>query len=69
MSSGQQVVVAGRTLRCVVCGADTFSHLTVTLNTSGIADSGLNKRGELAVCSVCGYVHVFMGTLVWQPVG
>jgi hypothetical protein len=61
---------AGHRLICFVCQADTFERRTMTLTTSGIANSGFNKRGELAVCATCGYVHIFMGgtALTWEPV-
>jgi hypothetical protein len=40
---------------------DTFERRTMTPLTSGIANSGFNKRGEIAVRATCGDVHAFMG--------
>ena len=61
---------AGHGLRCFVCQGDTYDRRTMTLLTSGLANSGFNKRGEIAVCATCGYVHTFMGgtRLEWRPV-
>jgi hypothetical protein len=61
---------AGHQLTCQVCQGDAFDRRTMTLLTSGIANSGFNKRGEIAVCGTCGYVHTFMGgtPLDWQKV-
>ena len=65
-----RVSSAGHGLTCVVCQGARFDRRTMTLLTSGIANSGFNKRGELAVCATCGYVHTFMGgtPLDWQRV-
>ncbi|HET7071916.1 MAG TPA: hypothetical protein VFI40_13910 [Nocardioides sp.] len=65
-----RVSSAGHGLSCFVCRSDTFDRRTMTLLTSGIANSGFNKRGEIAICATCGYVHTFMaGTrLDWRPV-
>jgi len=52
--------VAGRPLTCVVCGGDTFTSRTVTLITSGVANSGLNKRADAVTCAGCGYIHQFV---------
>jgi ribosomal protein L37E len=68
MKGPQRVHVKGSPLTCQVCGAETFDHRTATLTTSGIANSGFNKRSDLAVCSECGYVHTFLdGRLEWEP--
>jgi hypothetical protein len=42
----------------------------MTLVTSGLANTGFNKSGQLAVCTTCGYVHIFFqgAPLSWQPV-
>jgi hypothetical protein len=60
---------AGHGLSCFVCQGDTYERRTMTLLTSGIANSGFNKRGEIAICATCGYVHTFMGgtSLTWEP--
>jgi hypothetical protein len=65
-----RVSSAGHPLTCFVCRTDIYERRTMTLNTSGIANSGFNKRGEVAVCDTCGYVHTFMGgtRLDWRPV-
>jgi hypothetical protein len=70
MKDTDHLVVAGRRLACLVCAADVFERRTMTLVTSGIANSGFNKRGELAVCAGCGYVHTFMAgsPLTWERV-
>ena len=38
------VEVAGRALRCLVCDADVFTVRTITLITSGLANTGFNKQ-------------------------
>lgn len=64
------VDVAERGLQCLVCGGETFSVRPITLITSGIANSGLNKTADVATCSACGYLHQFVtGSLVTRPVG
>jgi hypothetical protein len=65
-----RVSSAGHGLSCFVCRHDTFDRRSMTLLTSGIANSGFNKRGQIAICATCGYVHTFMGgtRLVWQPI-
>jgi hypothetical protein len=65
-----QVSSAGHRLTCFVCQGDTYDRRQMTLLTSMVANSGFNKRGEVAVCSTCGYVHTFMGgtTLAWEQV-
>ena len=70
MSTSQHLEAAGHAVSCPVCGGDTFDHRTTTLTTSGIANSGFNKRGELAVCETCGHVHTFLAgsPLTWRPV-
>lgn len=69
----ERVDVAGRQLSCLVCQSTTFVHRTITLTTSGFANSGFNKQGDAAVCQECGYVHTFLGAqITWtrldQPV-
>jgi hypothetical protein len=69
MSDVFKVASAGHGLTCFVCGGSTYRRRTMTLLTSGIANSGFNKRGEIAICATCGYVHTFMGgtPLEWDP--
>jgi hypothetical protein len=57
-------------LTCFVCGGEVFDRRSMTLLTSGLANSGFNKSGEIAICLGCGYVHTFMGgtRLDWEPV-
>lgn len=61
----KQVLVAGRLLTCVVCGSgQEFARREVSLNTKGMSFMGLdwmNRSGDGAVCTTCGYVHVFLG--------
>jgi hypothetical protein len=42
-----------------VCQGEVFERRSMTLVTSGWANTGFNKSGQLAVCVTCGYVHVF----------
>jgi hypothetical protein len=65
-----RVASAGHRLSCFVCGGESYERRSMTLNTSGIANSGFNKLGEVAVCATCGYVHTFMGgtPLEWEQV-
>jgi hypothetical protein len=65
-----RVASAGHPLTCFVCRGESYERRTMTLNTSGIANSGFNKRGEIAICATCGYVHTFMGgtPLAWERV-
>jgi len=64
-----RVSSAGHRMTCSVCHGDTYHRRTMTLLTSGIANSGFNKRGEIAVCTTCGYVHTFIAgsPLAWEP--
>ena len=70
MTDTEHLVVAGRRFACLVCATDVFERRTMTLVTSGIANSGFNKRGDLAVCTACGYVHTFLAgsPLTWERV-
>ena len=69
MTKPQRVIAAGHPLICQVCKGGTFEHRTMTLTTSGIANSGFNKRAELAVCTTCGHVTTFLAgsPLTWVP--
>ena len=63
------VEVAGRALRCLVCDADVFTVRTITLITSGLANTGFNKQADVATCGTCGHLHQFVaGALVTRPV-
>jgi hypothetical protein len=70
MKDYERVSAAGHQLVCFVCRGDEFERRTMTLVTSGWANSGFNKSGELAVCARCGYVHTFFqgAPLVWHRV-
>jgi|GEM_PF-6724332 len=61
---------AGHQLVCFVCHGDEFEHHSATLLTSGIANSGFNANGQLAVCATCGYVHTFFGgnQVTFEPI-
>jgi hypothetical protein len=64
------VEVVGRALQCLVCASETFTVRPVTLITSGVANSGLNKQVDVATCGSCGFLHQFVrGTLVTRPAG
>jgi hypothetical protein len=71
MARGPQpvrVTVAGRSLPCVVCDGDRFTVRSITLITSGFANSGANTRAEVATCAACGYLHQFvLGSLETRP--
>jgi predicted nucleic-acid-binding Zn-ribbon protein len=71
VAQSSTVVVAGRPLQCVVCGADRFAYREVKLNTTGLTFfdlDWLNKSGVGAVCTACGYLHTFVdgGLLTWH---
>lgn len=70
MKDYARVSSAGHQLVCFVCRGDEFERRTMTLVTSGLANSGFNKSGELAVCATCSYVHTFFkgASLIWQRV-
>ncbi len=59
MKDPERVSAAGHPLICFVCQGDEFERRTMTLLTSGLANSGFNKSSEVAVCATCGYVHTF----------
>jgi hypothetical protein len=63
------VTAGGHALVCFVCQGDTYERRQMTLLTSMVANSGFNKRGEVAICATCGYVHTFMAgsPLDWRP--
>ena len=57
--------VNGQPLVCVVCGAEAFTKRSLTLITSGIANSGFNKEVDAVTCAACGYIHQFvLGSVV-----
>ena len=70
MKDHERVSSAAHELVCFVCQGDTFERRTMTLVTSGLANTGFNKSGQLAVCTTCGYVHIFFqgAPLSWQRV-
>ncbi|GAB2882057.1 hypothetical protein [Nocardioides pacificus] len=64
--------VAGKDLTCVVCGVgQEFVRREVKMNTEGLSLLNLdflNKSADGAICTTCGYVHLFMGgTQTWAP--
>jgi len=65
-----EVVVAGRTLRCLICSGTAFARREVKMNTTGMSFMNLdwaNRSGVGAVCRTCGYVHTFLGgDLEWR---
>ncbi|MBU2695855.1 hypothetical protein [Pimelobacter sp. 30-1] len=56
----QLVVEGGIALACPTCAGSTFTRNGVTLITSRMANTGLNKRAEAAVCSRCGNIQFFV---------
>ena len=52
-----QIRVLDRPLTCVVCAGDEFTERTITVITSGVANSGLNKSAQAVACASCGYIH------------
>jgi len=66
--------VAGRPLRCLVCGGPEFWHREVKLNSTGMElfDLGWANQSALGLlCATCGYVHEFTGKAVelWKRDG
>ena len=55
-----QMRVLDRPLTCVVCAGDRFTERSITIITSGFANSGLNKSGQAVTCAACGYIHQFV---------
>lgn len=61
----QSYEIAGRPLRCVVCGHDQFRQRSAQLNTAGASFLGLDWANQSAwcfVCEQCGYIHWFLPT-------
>jgi hypothetical protein len=59
-----RVLVLDKPLACLVCGGGEFARREVAINTKGMTFMNLdwlNRSGDGAVCTACGYVHVFMG--------
>ena len=55
--------VAGRALRCVVCGTSTFWHRRAQLHGGAATFFNVewaSPTADCAVCSACGYVHWFL---------
>ena len=70
MKDYKRVSAAGHRVTCLVCQGDQFEQRSMTLVTSGFANTGFNKSGQLAVCVTCGFVHLFFqgSPLAWEPV-
>jgi predicted nucleic-acid-binding Zn-ribbon protein len=68
MPTPERMEVAGRLLACVVCGGDTFTKRSITMITSGLANSGFNKSVDAVTCAGCGYIHQFVLGVV-KPAG
>ncbi|WP_156391280.1 MULTISPECIES: hypothetical protein [unclassified Nocardioides] len=64
MKTPERMQVEGRALSCVVCEGGTFTRRTITLITSGVANSGFNKEVDAVTCSSCGYIHQFVRGVV-----
>lgn len=61
----QQYEMAGRPLRCLICGHDHFRQQSAQLNTAGATFLGLdwaNRSAWCFVCEKCGYIHWFLPT-------
>jgi len=59
----EQVDVAGKALKCLVCGHDRFTRREAQLNTAGMTLFKLdwaNVSGECIVCPNCGFIHWFL---------
>ena len=55
--------VAGKTLKCLVCGHDEFSKREAQLNTAIASFFNLdwaNRSALCCVCERCGYIHWFL---------
>ena len=59
----EQVEIAGKTLKCLVCGHDRFNKREAQLNTVGMTFLKLdwaNASGLCVVCGNCGFIHWFL---------
>jgi len=54
------VSVQGRPLHCLVCSHDTFWEQHIQLSTQMFSFLDPDSRAHCAVCSRCGYVHMFI---------
>lgn len=59
----EQKIAAGKPLKCLVCGNDTFFERKAQLNTRALTFFNLdwaNKTADCLVCESCGYIHWFL---------
>jgi hypothetical protein len=63
----EPMAVKGRPLTCVVCGGVGFTRRSVTMITSGAANTGFNKVADAVTCGACGFIHHFVAGVV-EPV-
>lgn len=59
-------MVRERLFSCHVCNGMEFHQREVKLNTTGMTFldlDWLNESADGAVCSTCGYVHLFYGKM------
>ncbi|MFZ5865931.1 MAG: hypothetical protein ACOYXY_08640 [Thermodesulfobacteriota bacterium] len=55
--------VAGRALKCLICGHDRFNKREALLNTASMTFFNLdwaNASGMCMVCDNCGFIHWFL---------
>lgn len=67
-----RVALRGNDFKCLVCGdGATFTRCDVSLSSGGAGFVGTEMLGpsvEAAICTECGYVHMFeYRKLMWQP--
>lgn len=55
-----RMMIDDRALACVVCGGGTVTRRSVTVITSGAANTGLNKVADAVTCHSCGFLHHFV---------
>jgi hypothetical protein len=65
--SPTRMMIDDRGLACVVCGGGTFTRRSVTVITSGAANTGFNKVADAVTCHSCGFLHHFVAGVV-KPV-
>jgi len=54
------VTVQGKPLRCMVCGHDSFWEQHISVSTAMFSFLDPDSTAHCAVCSRCGYVHMFL---------
>jgi len=54
------VTVQGPSLRCIICSHDVFWEQTFNLTSPLFSFLDPESKAHCAVCSRCGYVHMFL---------